>query len=102
VAGEDSPLGEAHALLVDEAMAMDRNPAPETYEIFRKSALASRLAVEAPMSSRGVASTKLLEVSAGKYPEAFLVNRKGPGIGQRHLLKAECVIGDVELIYEEK
>lgn len=93
VVGEESPLGEAHALLVDEAMAMDRNPPPEAYEIFRKSALASRLAVQAPMSSRGVASTKLLEVSAGKYPEAFLVIRKGPGIGHRHLLKAECVIG---------
>lgn len=45
------------------------------------------------MSARGAASTKLLEVSAGQYPTAYLVIVTGAGAGQRHLLKEECVIG---------
>jgi Ca-activated chloride channel family protein len=93
VVGEASALGEAYELLVDEAMAMERNPDQEAYGLFRKSALASKLAMQAPMSSRGAASTKLLELSAGSYPEAFLVIRNGPGVGVRHRLKEECVIG---------
>ncbi|HSO40040.1 MAG TPA: FHA domain-containing protein, partial [Labilithrix sp.] len=95
VVGEASPLGEAYELIVDEAMAMERNPDRAAYEMFRKSTVGSMLAVRAPgpASSRGVASSKLLEVTAGKYPEAFLVVMNGQAVGQRHLLKEECVIG---------
>lgn len=68
-------IGEAYELLVDEAMAMERNPDEEAYKVFRKSAMVSKLAMHAPpaASSRGVASSKLLEHTAGKYPEAFIV-----------------------------
>src|SRR4029079_4774660 len=47
----------------------------------------------AAASSRGVASTKLLEHTAGNYPEAFIVVMNGQDAGNRHLLKEECVIG---------
>ena len=95
VVGEGSPLGEAYELLVDEAMAMERNPDEEAYKMFRKSAMVSKLALHAPpaASARGVASSKLLEVAAGNYPEAFIVVMNGQDIGKRHLLKEECVIG---------
>jgi Ca-activated chloride channel homolog len=95
VVGEDSPLGEAYELLVDEATAMERNPGEEAYEMFRKSAASSKLAMHAPpaASSRGAASSKLLEHAAGNYPVAFIVVMNGQGVGTRHLLKEECVIG---------
>ncbi len=93
--GEATPLGEAYELLVDEAMAMERTPDQEAYKMFRKSAMVSKLAMHAPpaASSRGVASSKLLEVAAGNYPEAFIVVMNGQDVGKRHLLKEECVIG---------
>ena len=93
VVGEESPLGEAYELLVDEAIAMERNPDAETYGVFRKTTFGSKLAGGAPMSARGAASTRLLEVSAGRYPTAQLVVLDGPGAGQRHMLKEECMIG---------
>ena len=95
VVGEGTPLGEAYELLVDEAMAMERNPDEEAYKMFRKSTMVSRLAIHAPpaASSRGVASSKLIEHTAGNYPEAFIVVMNGQDVGKRHLLKEECVIG---------
>ena len=38
-------------------------------------------------------ASKLIELAAGDYPEAFLVVLTGPGAGKRHLLAEECVIG---------
>lgn len=98
VAGDGSPLAEAYELLVDEAMAMERRPDAEAYAKFRKSAVASKLAMEAvrvpaAASSRGPASSRLLEHTAGRYPEAFVVRRTGAEAGKRHRLKEECVIG---------
>lgn len=95
VVGEVSPLGEAYELLVDEAKAMDRNPDAEAYAMFRKGALGSKLALHAPpaTSSRGVASSKLMEHTAGSYPEAYLRVATGPGRGALHRLREECVIG---------
>lgn len=95
VVGEASALGEAYELLVDEAMAMERNPGAEAYAVFRKGAVASKLALHAPAaaSSRGVASTKLIEHTAGHFPEAYLCIKTGPDAGRRHRLREECVIG---------
>lgn len=95
VVGDGSPLGEAYELLVDEAMAMERRPDEEAYKMFRKSAMASKLAMQAPpaASSRGVVSSKLFEHTAGKFPEAYVVVKSGPEAGKRHRLREECVIG---------
>jgi Ca-activated chloride channel family protein len=88
--GSGSPLAEAYELLVDEAVAMERRPTREAYAAFRKTAVASKLGVAVPdaQSSHGPASTRLLDLTAGEYPEAYLVVD-----GVRHKLGAECVIG---------
>jgi Ca-activated chloride channel family protein len=93
--GEGTALGEAYELLVDEAMAMERKPDEEAYAMFRKSAMGSKLAMHAPpaASSRGVASSKLMEHAAGKFPEAYVVVKNGADAGKRHRLREECVIG---------
>jgi Ca-activated chloride channel family protein len=95
VVGEGSPLGEAYELLVDEAMAMERRPDQEAYAMFRKSAMGSKLAMHAPpaASSRGAASSKLMEHTAGHFPEAYIVVKNGAEAGKRHRLREECVIG---------
>lgn len=95
VVGEGSALGEAYELLVDEAMAMERKPDEEAYKMFRKSAMASQLAMHAPpaASSRGAASTRMVEVTAGNYPEAYVRVKTGKDAGARHRLREECVIG---------
>ena len=72
---------------------MERRPDSEAYARFRKSALASKLAMNAPASSRGAASTRMLEHTAGDFPEAYIVVKNGPGAGERHRLREECVIG---------
>ena len=88
VVGDGSPLGEAYELLVDEAMAMERKPDEEAYKMFRKSAMGSKLAMHAPpaASSRGVASSKLMEHAAGNFPEAYVVVKNGAEAGKRHRL----------------
>ncbi|MBX3189457.1 MAG: FHA domain-containing protein [Labilithrix sp.] len=93
VAGDGSALAEAYELLVDEAVAMERRPDAEAYAMFRKSTLGSKLAMQAPPSSRGAASMKLIEHTAGDYPVAFIVVKSGPDAGKRHRLREECVIG---------
>jgi Ca-activated chloride channel family protein len=95
VVGESTALGEAYELLVDEAMAMERKPDQEAYAMFRKSAIGSKLAMHAPpaASSRGVASSKLMEHAAGNFPEAYVLVKNGAEAGKRHRLKEECVIG---------
>jgi Ca-activated chloride channel family protein len=95
VVGDGSALGEAYELLVDEAMAMERKPVEEAYKMFRKSAMASQLAMHAPpaASTRGVASTRLVEHTAGNYPEAYVRVKTGKEAGKRHRLREECVIG---------
>jgi hypothetical protein len=93
--GEATPLGEAYELLVDEAMAMERNPDEEAYKLFRKGTMGSKLAMHAPpaASSRSLASSKLLEHTAGKFPEAYIRVKNGAEAGKRHRLREECVIG---------
>jgi hypothetical protein len=95
VVGDGSALGEAYELLVDEAMAMERKPDEEAYKMFRKSAMGSQLAMHAPpaASTRGVASTRMVEAAAGKYPEAYVRVKGGQDAGKRHRLREECVIG---------
>lgn len=93
--GDGSALGEAYELLVDEAMAMERKPDEEAHAMFRKSAMGSKLAMHAPpaASTRGVASTRMVEVTAGNYPEAYVRVKTGQDAGKLHRLKEECVIG---------
>lgn len=94
VQGDGSALSEGYELLVDEAMAMERRPDQEAYAMYRKSAMASKLAMApAAASSRGVASSKLIEHTAGNYPEAYIVVKNGHDAGKRHRLREECVIG---------
>ncbi|MDB4933216.1 MAG: hypothetical protein JWP87_188 [Labilithrix sp.] len=95
VVGEASPLGEAYELLVDEAMAMERNPDEEAYKLFRKGTMGSRLAMHAPpaASSRSMASSKLMEHTAGKFPDAYIRVKNGAQAGKRHRLGEDCVIG---------
>ncbi len=95
VVGDGTALGEAYELLVDEAMAMERKPDEEAYAMFRKSAMGSKLAMHAPpaASSRGVASSKLMEHTAGNFPKAYVVVKNGVEAGKRHRLREECVIG---------
>jgi hypothetical protein len=89
VQGSATPLAEAYEQLVDEAAAMDRRPSAEAYKQFRKTAVASRLGMAPPpSSSHGPASSRMLEMTAGDYPEAYLVVD-----GARHRLGTECVIG---------
>ncbi len=85
---DGSPLAEAYELLVDEAVAMERRPTREAYAAFRKTAVASKLGGAPPPSSHGPASSRMLDFTAGEYPEAYLVVE-----GARHRLRAECVIG---------
>ena len=95
VVGDGTALGEAYELLVDEAMAMERKPDEEAYAMFRKSAMGSKLAMHAPpaASSRGAASSKLMEHTAGNFPKAYVVVKNGVEAGKRHRLREECVIG---------
>ncbi|MBS2012183.1 MAG: VWA domain-containing protein [Deltaproteobacteria bacterium] len=96
VSGDGSALADAYELLVDEAMAFERRPSAEQYANFRKSAIGSKLAAPAPPPSktaRGPASSRFLELTAGSYPEAYIVVKSGRNAGERHLLKDECVIG---------
>jgi len=96
IAGDGSALADAYELLVDEAMAFERRPSAEQYANFRKSAVASKLAAPMPPPSktaRGPASSRLLEHTAGDYPEAYITVKTGPHAGQRHRLKDECIIG---------
>lgn len=96
VAGDGSALADAYELLVDEAMAFERRPSAEQYANFRKSAVASKLAAPMPPPSktaRGPASSRLLEHTAGDYPEAYVVVKDGTPAGQRHRLKDECILG---------
>jgi len=95
VAGDGSPLGEAYELLLDEAMAFERRPSAEAYATFRKGAVASRLAVQAPpaKSSHAPASSRLLAHTAGSYPVAYVVVKSGAAAGRRVRLRQECVIG---------
>lgn len=90
-ANDGSPLAEAYEALVDDAVAMEREPAPDEYAAFRKAGVASRLAASGPESARlrGDASAKLIEHVAGDYPEAWLVTPDGA----RHRLREECIIG---------
>lgn len=94
VAGASTPLAEAYEVLVDEAMAMDRRPDQEKYAMYRKSMVGSKLAISAsPASSRGVGTSRLLDVAAGDYPEAYIVVKNGVAAGKRHRLGEDCVIG---------
>lgn len=91
LANDGSPLAEAHELIVDEAIAMERKPAADEYVAFRKAAVASKLAASGPASARdrGEMSTKLIVQAAGEYPAAWLITPEGA----RHRLREECVIG---------
>lgn len=96
-AGDGSPLSETYELLLDEATAMERMPDPEQWSAFRKGAVASKLSEAgegAPRSrARGDASSRLLDLAAGKAPSAYVEILEGPGVGTRFTLAAESVIG---------
>ncbi len=86
VQGAPTPLGDAYEALVDEAAAMERNPDAEMYAAYRKGTVGERLA--APSSRAVGESTRMMEVTAGPLPLAWVVHR-----GVKITLKHECTIG---------
>ena len=86
VQGAPTALGDAYEALVDEAAAMERNPDAEMYAAYRKGTVGERLA--APSSRMVGESTRMLEVTAGPLPLAWLVHGD-----TKITLKHECSIG---------
>ncbi len=95
VANDGSPLAEAYELLVDEAMAYERRPSAEVYAAFRQGTIGYRAAESRPQvaKERGLSSRKLMELTAGDLPPAWLVVLEGASIGERFKLEEELIIG---------
>jgi Ca-activated chloride channel family protein len=96
VAADGSALSEACELLVDEAMAMERRPSAEQYNLFKKGTHGVSLmgdAVRAGRVNQGAYGKALASATAGIFPTAHVVVVSGPSAGARHLLGPECTIG---------
>ena len=86
VLGGATALGDAHEALLDDAVAMERNPDVEDYANFRRTNVAERLA--APSSRAVGQSVRMVEEAAGPLPEAYL------RLGEKRIkLKHEITIG---------
>ena len=96
VAGSGSPLSEAHEMVLDEAVAYERNPSPEDYSVFRKHTVMFRLDQDGAKSvapRRGPTSQRFYEVASGGAPKAHLLMVKGPTPGKTFSLDRGCTIG---------
>ncbi|HSO00720.1 MAG TPA: FHA domain-containing protein, partial [Candidatus Nanopelagicales bacterium] len=88
-----SPLLEALEQLVDEAVAMERKPSREDYQLFRKAQSMTPLLVEQPPVSRGAPfSSRMIGSVAGDLPRASLVVIQGDDQGRRHPLSEPRII----------
>jgi len=96
-ANDGSPLADAHDVMLDEAMAMERKPNMEDYQRFRRTSLTASLATEAPPSmaprSMTTQSRTIMTNVAGSFPKAFLEVTAGPDAGKRFPLSARQMLG---------
>ncbi len=94
---EGSALYEAHELLLDEAIAYERNPSPESYSVFRKQTIMLKLDQDATQSilpSRGPLSVRYTQATAGAAIHgAHLVVVSGPDAGRSFDVGSSCAIG---------
>lgn len=96
VANDGSPLSEAHELLLDEAIAFERNPSAESYSVFKKHTMSSRLDQDGARSVRpkqGEQSRHYTLTTTGRMKEAYLVVVAGPVAKGAHRLTDNCAIG---------
>ncbi|EYF00966.1 VWA domain-containing protein [Chondromyces apiculatus] len=85
--GDGSALDEALEQLVDEAVAMERKPSQEAYQVFRKAQVQSRSLVDASeMHASSPMSVRMVESVAGALPRASLVVVAGDDAGRRYAL----------------
>jgi Ca-activated chloride channel family protein len=101
-AGDGSPLADAHDVMLDEAMAMERKPNMEDYQRFRRTSLTSSLATEAPPlsvapKSMTIQSRTIMTNVAGSFPKAFLEVMEGPEAGKRFPLGARQMLGRTKM-----
>lgn len=94
---DGSELWEAHELVLDEAMALERRPSQEAYQVFRKQTLVVRADYQTPSMSSlrvGRSVTSLTrDKPAGPIPKAALVMLDGPTPGARFPVGERCTIG---------
>jgi Ca-activated chloride channel homolog len=96
VASDGSPLSEAHELLLDEAVAYERNPSPESYGVFRKHTIALKLNEDAShsvMPVRGSVSRRFSQITGGLSKRAHLIVLQGLEAGRIHRIGDSCAIG---------
>jgi Ca-activated chloride channel family protein len=96
VQADGSALAEAYEQLLDEAGAFERRPGAEQYRTFKMSMVARSVAVDggvASSKSMGALSKHFTMVTAGLFPEAYLVVDIGPQPGTRHRLGAQNTLG---------
>jgi Ca-activated chloride channel family protein len=100
-AGDGSALADAHDVMLDEAMAMERKPNMEDYQRFRRTSLTSSLATEAPPSmsprSMTIQSRTIMTNVAGNFPKAFLEVLDGADAGKRFDLGARQMLGRTKM-----
>lgn len=95
-ANDGSPLSEAHELLLDEAIAFERNPSAESYSVFKKHTMSARLDQDGARSVRprqGEHSRHYTLTTTGRMKEAYLVVVAGPVPQGAHRLTDNCAIG---------
>lgn len=80
---DGSPLAESLEQLVDEAVAMERKPNREDYQLFRKAQTMTPLLEPPPMSVASPLSQRMVSSVAGDLPKAALVVISGDAGGQR-------------------
>lgn len=93
---DGSPLAEAHELLLDEAIAFERNPSAESYSVFKKHTMSARLDQDGARSVRprqGGHSRNYTLTTTGRMKEAYLVVIAGPVPPGVHKLTDNCAIG---------
>jgi len=87
VRADGSKLAEALEQLVDEAVAMERKPSREAYEVFRKAQVQGSLLAEAqPASIAAPLSSRMIASVAGVLPKASLLTIAGDDAGARYPL----------------
>ncbi|MEL6182226.1 MAG: FHA domain-containing protein, partial [Myxococcota bacterium] len=97
VSGDATPLSEACELLLDEAMAMERNPSVEDYKNFKRHSLSVALssggAKVSDDVSRSATSQAMLGAVYGDVPTAELHIMDGRQAGEQLALQADQVLG---------
>lgn len=95
---DGSPLAEACEQLVDDAVGLERRPAPEQYAAWRRTMVTGLFASStshsvAPQGMRSPTSRRVTGAVTGLFPVAHLRVVTGPVTGLRFKLEAAQVIG---------